>query len=173
MNVSGFLVKGLQISVLTPADWAAVSSIYRDGIATGQATFETASPSWADWDKGHLSIARLVAALEGNVIAWGALAPVSSRAVYAGVAETSVYVAGEWRGRGIGKVLLEALIADSERHNIWTLQASIFPENEASLKIHQLCGFRVVGTRERIAKLDNVWRDTVLLERRSGLVCGD
>ncbi|HWN11102.1 MAG TPA: GNAT family N-acetyltransferase [Pyrinomonadaceae bacterium] len=163
------MVKGVQIRALNAEDWPAVRSIYQDGIATGEATFETATPSWFDWDKGHLSAARLVATSEGKVIAWAALSPVSSRTVYSGVTETTVYVAGDWRSKGIGKVLLEALIAESESHNIWTLQASIFPENEASLKIHQQCGFRVVGRRERIAQLDGIWRDTVLLERRSCL----
>ncbi len=173
MNQDGFLVKELHIRVLTAEDWPPVSSIYQDGIATAQATFETAIPSWVDWDKAHLSTARLVATLQENVIGWAALAPVSTRAVYAGVAETSVYVAGAWRGKGVGKALLERLIAESEAHHVWTLQASIFPENEASVILHQRCGFRVVGRRERIAQLDGVWRDTVLLERRSELVIGD
>ena len=161
----------VQIRVLSAVDWPAVSAIYQDGTATGLATFETATPNWVDWDKGHLPVARLVAASEQLVIGWAALTRVSSRVVYEGVAETSVYVAGDWRGKGVGQMLLSALVSESENHNIWTLQASVFPENEASLKLHERCGFRVVGTRERIAQLNGVWRDTVLLERRS-LVAG-
>lgn len=172
MNKSAFPVNGVQTRVLTSADWRAVSLIYQDGIATGQATFETATPSWDEWDKNHLSAARLVAVSGGRILGWAALTPVASRTVYAGVAETSVYVAGDWRGKGIGRVLLEALIADSESYNIWTLQASVFPENKASLTLHQQCGFRVVGIRERIAQLSGVWRNTLLLERRSLVVAG-
>jgi len=162
-------MRAVQIRVLTAEDWPAVSSIYQDGIATRLATFETATPTWSDWDKSHLPLARLVAASE-FVIGWAALTLVSSRSVYAGVAETSVYVNADWRGKGVGHALLDALITETENHDIWTLQASIFPENEASLKLHQRAGFRIVGTRERIAQLNGVWRDTVLLERRSLVV---
>lgn len=164
------LVSHLEVRVLTAEDWQAVSSIYQDGIATGQATFETSSRAWDEWDKAHLSAGRLVATSVRRVVGWAALAPISSRAVYAGVAETSVYVAADLRGKQIGGSLLGALIAESEKHRIWTLLASIFPENEASLKLHQRWGFRVVGTRERIAQLNGVWRDTLLLERRSLVV---
>jgi L-amino acid N-acyltransferase YncA len=150
-------------------DWEAVRGIYLEGIATGQATFETMAPSWEKWDSNHLPSPRLVAIALGdeNIIGWAALSPVSSRSVYAGVAEVSVYVAQEYRGKGAGKALLEKLIDESELNDIWTLQASIFPENRASIALHKSCGFREVGTRERIAKLEGVWRDTVLLERRS------
>jgi len=172
MNESHFTMNTVRIRVLTAKDWPAVSSIYRDGIATALATFETATPTWVDWDKRHLPLGRFVAASD-LVIGFAALAPVSSRGVYAGVAETSVYVAADWRGKGVGRALLEALITESESYNLWTLQASIFPENEASLKLHQRAGFRVVGTRRRIAQLNGVWRDTVLLERRSLVVGGD
>lgn len=164
-----FIVSAVRIRSLTAEDWPAVSSIYQEGIGTGLATFETATPTWADWDKRHLPRARFVAASE-CVIGWAALTPVSSRPVYGGVAEISVYVAGDWRGKGVGRELLEALITESENHHIWTLQASIFPENEASMKLHQRAGFRVVGTRERIAQLNGAWRDTVLMERRSLVV---
>ena len=148
-------------------DWEAVRSIYLEGVATGQATFETNSPSWEQWDAAHLSSPRLVAISDGAVLGWAALSRVSTRAVYAGVAEVSVYVHQSSRGQGIGSKLLQALVESSEQTGIWTLQASIFPENVASVSLHQSCGFRVVGTRRRLAKLNGVWRDTVLLERRS------
>ena len=162
-----------EVRAFTADDWAEVSSIYQDGIATGQATFETQVPTWAHWDKNHLAAGRLVAASGERVIGWAALSHVSARVVYEGVAETSVYVSGDWRGQGVGRTLLEALVIESESNGIWTLQASIFPENEASLKLHEQCGFRVVGTRERIAQLNGIWRDTVLLERRSQVATAD
>lgn len=158
---------GIQIRTLTDDDWEAVRSVYLDGIATGQATFETQAPSWAEWDGNHLPALRLVADSERRILGWAALSPVSSRFVYAGVAEVSVYVGHDWRGKGVGKSLLEALVAQSEKNGIWTLQASIFPENLASTALHKACGFREIGRRERIGKLKGVWRDTVLLERRS------
>jgi phosphinothricin acetyltransferase len=161
--------EGIQIRVLTSYDWEAVRSIYLDGIATGQATFETQAPSWVEWDRNHLPAPRLVAALEEGIAGWAALSPVSSRAVYAGVAEVSVYVATDWRGKGVGKALLEALVVASEKVAIWTLQASIFPENVASIAIHKACGFREVGRRERIGKTNGLWLDALLLERRSQL----
>jgi L-amino acid N-acyltransferase YncA len=162
-------MSGMIIRTLTADDWEAVSSIYLEGIATGQATFETRVPSWAEWDRTHLPAPRLVATSEAKLIGWAALNPVSSRIVYAGVAEVSVYVAARWRGKGVGKTLLEKLVAESEKDAIWMLQASIFPENIASIALHQSCGFRKVGKRERIGKMNGVWRDTVLLERRSKL----
>jgi L-amino acid N-acyltransferase YncA len=164
--------KEFAIRQMVPEDWERLRSIYLEGLATGQATFETDAPSWEKWNESHLNIPRLVAVFpnEGAVVGWAALAPVSSRAVYRGVAEVSVYVADNFRGKGTGKALLEQLIADSERKGIWTLQASVFPENIASLTLHQICGFREVGTRQRIGMLNGVWRDTVLLERRSELV---
>ncbi|MEA2446338.1 MAG: hypothetical protein QOJ12_3634 [Thermoleophilales bacterium] len=160
---------GIEIRNLTADDWDAVRSIYLDGITTGQATFETQAPSWADWNCAHMPAPRLVATAEGRVLGWAALSPVSSRAAYAGVAEISVYVATDVRGKRVGRALLCALVAESEKNAIWTLQASIFPENIASIAIHKACGFGVVGRRERIGKINGVWRDTVLMERRSKL----
>lgn len=158
----------MTIQPLTPEHWPAAAAIYEAGIATGNATFATAAPTWADWDQAHLPHSRLVAVDdEGRVMGWAALSPVSSRCVYGGVAEVSVYVADAARGRGVGRQLLEALVHESEQHNMWTLQAGIFPENEASIRLHAAAGFRQVGRRERIGKMGNQWRDTLLLERRS------
>ena len=158
------------IDPLTPADWPAIRAIYLEGIATGQATFETEAPSWQDWDAAYLPHCRLAARLDGSLVGWGALSPVSRRPCYAGVAEVSVYVAASCRGRGVGKSLLLELIAKSERHGIWTLQGATFAENEASLRLQQSCGFRIVGRRERIGQLHGVWRSTVVTERRSPVV---
>lgn len=148
-------------------DWPQVRAVYLDGIATGQATFETAAPSWDDWDQSHLTFARLVAREGEDLIGWAALSPVSRRSAYAGVAEVSVYIASQYRNRGVGRRLLEALIGASEQQGIWTLQAGVFPENIATVALHKRCGFREVGRRERISKLNETWRDTLLLERRS------
>jgi phosphinothricin acetyltransferase len=150
-----------------PADWPAIRSIYEEGIATGTATFETEVPAWEKWDAAHLSIPRLKAAVSGETAGWAALSPVSSRRVYAGVAEVSVYVGEAYRGCGIGARLLTALVHASEDEGLWSLQAGIFPANTPSLKLHTACGFRVVGTRERLGQLRGVWRDAVLMERRS------
>jgi L-amino acid N-acyltransferase YncA len=178
------------IEVMTPADWPQVREIYEQGIASGNATFETTSPGWEQWDASHLPSPRLVyrgasasgrpqgggdedrqpASLplpSGTILGWAALSPVSKRHVYRGVAEVSVYVRDSARGRGVGHALLARLVEESERHGIWTLQASIFPENEASVAIHHRCGFRIVGTRERIARQYGRWRDTVIMERRA------
>lgn len=155
---------------MTADDWGAVREIYREGIATGNATFEKTVPDWEKWDAGHLPHCRLLARSGDEALGWAALSAVSGRAVYAGVAEVSVYVAEPARGRGVGTLLLSTLVAASEENGIWTLQASIFPENSASMALHQRCGFRVVGTRERIGFMDGRWRDTVLLERRSAIV---
>ena len=155
---------------MLPADWLQVRRIYLEGIATGHATFETDAPSWEKWNDAHLAFARLVARAGSDVKGWAALSPVSSRCVYAGVAETSVYVGRDSRGQGIGRALLAALIQAAESNGIWTLQAGIFPENRGSVKLHQTLGFREVGRRERIGKLNGVWRDTLLLERRSAIV---
>lgn len=153
---------------MTPADWPAVRDIYEAGIATGEATFQTEAPPWNTWDAAHLETCRLVARDEHDVvIGWAALGRVSQRPVYSGVAEVSVYVAESARGQGVGLQLLTALIAASERDGRWMLQASIFPENEASVRLHQRCGFRIVGRRERIACQYGRWRDTLLMERRS------
>jgi L-amino acid N-acyltransferase YncA len=152
------------------ANWENVKRIYEEGIATGNATFQTSAPSWEEWDSSHLQSCRLIAVDNDEVIGWAALTPVSERCVYAGVAEVSVYVAGEARGRGVGKKLLECLIKESEKNNLWTLQAGIFPENTGSIKIHEACGFRLIGRREKIGKMNDKWRDTILLERRSAIV---
>ena len=156
------------MTTLLPEHWPTVKAIYEQGIATGDATFQTTAPSWEEWDAGHLPHSRVVAVEGGQVIGWAALSAVSGRCVYAEVAEVSVYVAAGHRGKKVGETLLKALIAESEQHDIWTLQAGIFPENIASLTIHRHCGFRQVGYREKIGKMwTGVWRDTVLLERRS------
>jgi phosphinothricin acetyltransferase len=151
-------------------DWGAVRIIYSEGIATGNATFETEVPEWEDWNRSHLHDCRLVAKDGSRVVGWAALTPVSSRCIYSGAAEVSVYVAISERGRGIGKALLRSLITESERTGIWTLQASMFPENIASIVLHKACGFREIGVRERIGRMRGVWRDTVLMERRSKVV---
>jgi L-amino acid N-acyltransferase YncA len=152
---------------LEAAHWDEVARIYAQGIATGNATFETEVPSWEAWDASHLADHRLVALRDGEVAGWAALSHVSDRCVYGGVAEESVYVAEEARGQGVGGELLEALIASSESAGIWTIQTGIFPENEASVRLHERVGFRIVGTRERLGRLNGVWRDVLLLERRS------
>ena|SRR6266700_1750743 len=158
---------GIVISNLEQAAWPAVRAIYLEGIATGHATFETSAPDWETWDARHLPCCRLLARADDDILGWAALSPVSSRPVYAGVAEVSVYVSAQARGRGVGLELLSALVAASEANGIWTLQASIFPENRASIALHQRAGFRIVGTRERIGRMNGRWRDTVLMERRS------
>ena len=166
----------MEINPLTAAHWPQVQAIYAEGIATGHATFTTELPTWEDWDASHLAAARLVAVAPtngpgtANVLGWAALSPVSGRCVYAGVAEVSVYIAASARGQGVGRALLAALVAAAETEGIWTLQASIFPENTASLALHERHGFRVVGHRERIGQLHGQWRDTLLLERRSSVV---
>ncbi len=161
------MVAETRIELLTPDDWPAVRTIYAAGIATGQATFETEVPDWPVWDTARLPCCRLAARRGAELAGWATLGPVSSRPVYRGVAEVSVYVATAARGQGVGRALLAALVEASEAEGIWTLQASIFPENEASLALHRRCGFRVVGRREQIAQHDGLWRDTLLLERRS------
>ena len=155
------------ICPMTPEDWPQVSEIYLEGISTGMATFETEVPTWEHWNPGHLIDPRLVARLGTQVLGWAALSPVSSRLVYAGVAEVSVYIAEMQRGNNVGSRLTEMLVKRWEEKGFWTLQASIFPENQASLALHEKFGFRVVGRRERIGQLHGVWKDTILLERRS------
>ena len=155
------------IAALVPGDWDDVARIYAEGIATRLATFETEVPSWQAWDGAHLAEHRLMAREDGRAAGWAALAPVSSRCVYAGVAEVSVYVAAAARGHGVGTALLSALVASSEVGGVWTLEAGILPENEASVRMHERCGFRVVGRRERLGRMDGEWRDVLLLERRS------
>lgn len=161
------IFRHMQIERLLPSHWPEVSRIYEDGIASGNATFQTSAPEWEQWDNGHISDARLVATLEGKVIGWAAISLVSNRPVYSGVGEVSVYVDPVVQGKGVGKLLLRELIVQSEKNGFWTLQAGIFPENIASLKIHQDLGFRLLGTREKIGKMKDTWRNTVLLERRS------
>jgi L-amino acid N-acyltransferase YncA len=162
------------VDKMTPKDWQAVRTIYLEGIATGNATFETEAPDWEKWDRDHLADCRLVARKDvrplGRVVGWAALRPVSGRCVYAGVVAISVYVAAAARGQGVGKALLQALIETSEQQGIWTLEAGIFPENAASLTLHKSCGFREVGRRERIGRMDGVWRDVMFMERRSQVV---
>jgi L-amino acid N-acyltransferase YncA len=157
------------IEKMLPEDYPSVNKIYEEGIATGHATFQTAAPNWQNWDKSHLPDARLVARSsdDGLVLGWGALTPVSSRCVYAGVAEVSIYVAKSAREMGVGQAILQELIGESEKIGLWTLQSGIFPENLASIKLHEKCGFRIVGRRERIGKMGEIWRDNLLLERRS------
>jgi len=157
----------LRIGALEPADWPAVRAIYQEGIAGGQATFETAAPDWSTWDTSHRADCRLVARHGGRVIGWTALSPVSRRSVFSGVAEVSIYVAGAMHRQGVGRALLAALIDASEAAGIWTLQSGIFPENEASVGLHLACGFHVIGRRERVGLHRGVWRDSLLLERRS------
>ena len=168
-NILSFpLIATMQIIPLTTEHYPQVDAIYLEGIATGNATFQTEGKSWAEWDAGHLTHSRLAAVDNGCVAGWAALSPVSGRCVYAGVAEVSVYIAGQVRGKGIGAMLLERLIEESESAGIWTLQAGIFPENKASIALHERCGFRTVGYRERIGRMHTgIWRDTILMERRS------
>ncbi len=163
---------GYQIAPMRPEDWPAVREIYGEGIATGNATFETKLPGWEKWDRGHRKDCRLVARNGEKINGWAALSSISARRVYSGVAEVSVYVAASARGGGIGKALLQALIEESEKQGTWTLQAGIFPENAASIALHKSCGFREVGVRRCIGKLGHVWRDVLLLERRSSRVAG-
>lgn len=164
---------GLRLRPMTAADWPRVAAVYREGIVTGEATFETEVPSREEWDAGHLPHSRIVAALGDASVGWAALSPVSGRCVYGGVAEVSVYVAASARGRGVGRALLRRLVEESEANGIWTLQAGIFPENEASVRLHEQCGFRRVGVRERLGRLRGRWRDVVLLERRSAVIGPD
>ena len=158
----------MELQAMRPDDWPAVRAIYEAGIATGNATFETSVPEWPAWDAVHLTDHRLVARDDdGRVIGWVALAPVSDRCVYAGVAEDSIYVAPQAQRRRVGRVLLAAVLASAEQAGIWTVQTGIFPENEPSVRLHQSCGFRVVGVRERLGRLHGRWRDVLLMERRS------
>lgn len=155
---------------LKAADWPSVSRIYAEGIATGYATFEKEIPTFENWDKDHLSSCRIVAEKNSEILGWAALSPVSDRCVYGGVAEVSVYIGTGHRGLGIGKLLMKKLISLSETAGIWTLQSGIFPENTGSIKLHENLGFRRIGHRERVGKLDGVWKDNVIFERRSKVV---
>jgi len=158
------------IRAMRSDDWPAIRNIYSEGIASGNATFETETPEWAKWDQGHLRDCRLVAQDHQRILGWAALSPVSSRRVYLGVAEVSIYVAAAARGHGVGKMLLQWLVEQSEGCGIWTLQAGIFPENVPSIALHKSCGFREVGTRQKLGQRGGVWRDVLLLERRSSRV---
>ena len=160
----------ITIDAMQDKYWQSIRAIYSEGIRTGNATFETKVPTKEAWNKDHLEECRLVAKRGDKIVAWAALSPVSGRCIYAGVAEVSIYVSAKFRGRGIGKQLLQALIEDSEHSGIWTLQAGIFPENKASVSIHESLGFRIVGLREKIGRLDGIWRDVILMERRSKIV---
>jgi len=157
----------LIINTITKDDWSSVSQIFREGIATQNATFETSVPEWEIWDKSHLRECRLIGRIEDTIVGWATISPITNRCVYGGVVEISVYITSKYRGKGVGKAMLNRLIQESEECGIWTLQAGIFPENISSIKFHKTCGFRIVGLRERIGKLNGIWRDVMLLERRS------
>jgi phosphinothricin acetyltransferase len=157
----------MDIRPMTAEDWPDVARIYGEGIATGFATFEKNIPNFDDWDMVHIKTCRLIASEGNEIMGWAALSPVSGRCVYGGVAEVSVYVGQNHRGKGIGKLLLQTLLENSEKEGFWTLQSGIFPENEGSIRIHTECGFRLIGKRERIGKLDGVWKDNLIFERRS------
>jgi len=159
----------IDIRPLEARDWERVRDIYVEGLATGEASFETRAPDWPEWDRAHLAAARLVALRNGQVVGWVALSPVSQRKCYAGVAEVSIYVTEAARGQGVGSRLLQEAVRASERAGLWTLQAVIYPSNPGSVRLHEACGFRVVGRRVRIAQRHGVWRDTLLLERRSAV----
>lgn len=163
----------MQLREMTSADWPQISRIYAEGIGTGQATFELTPPSWESWDASHHKSCRWVAELNGTILGWVALSPVSQRKVYSGVAESSIYISEKSRGQGIGRKLLLKLIEESEKEGFWMLQAGIFPENKASTELHLSCGFRIVGIRERVAKLHGTWRNNQLLERRSAVTGTD
>ncbi len=170
MNAVNAADKKIEIRHMILSDWNDISRIYNDGIKTGIATFETEVPDREAWDKNHIKECRLVA-IYGDVLSgWCALSHVSSRPVYSGVAELSIYIGTNYRGKGIGGSLMDELINESWQCNIWTLQSIIFPENKASLMLHKKYGFRIVGTREKIAKINNIWHDTLLLERRSNII---
>jgi phosphinothricin acetyltransferase len=160
----------IEIRSLKQKDWYTVAEIYKQGIETSNATFQTEIPTWDAWNSCHLNSCRIVAIFNNEIIGWAALTPVSGRCVYAGVAEVSVYVSSQYKGQKVGTKLLNELILESEKEGIWTLQASVFPENFASFKIHENLGFRKVGLREKIGKMSGIWRDTILLERRSKIV---
>lgn len=161
----------VELKAMLPEHWDMVRFIYERGIATGNATFQTAAPaSWDEWDKGHLLHSRFVAVAGGKVVGWVALSPTSARHCYRGVCEISIYIDDAFQGKGIGSALMKAVIRSSEEHGIWSLYASTFPENKASIGLHQKFGFRVIGYREKIAEHHGVWRDTVLLERRSKVI---
>jgi L-amino acid N-acyltransferase YncA len=158
------------IERMTAESWSDVARIYESGIATKNATFQTSVPDWDTWDRDHRKDCRIIAKIKARVVGWAAISDISDRPVYSGVAEISIYVDLHFRGKGVGDSLMDATIKESELNGIWTLQAGIFPENVASLKLHQKYGFRTVGVRERLGRMDDRWRDVLLLERRSKTV---
>jgi len=160
----------MQITTFNEADYDRVSEIYKQGIETGIATFQDEIPTWSDWDKSHLKACRLAIFFKGKMAGWAALTPVSSRCVYTGVAEVSIYIGEDFRGKGIGKTLLNELVRQSEKEGFWTLQSGIFSENLASITLHETCGFRQIGYREKIGKKNGTWKDNVIMERRSKVV---
>ena len=170
MSVNHLKKTGPLILEMSQVHWPAVAQIYKEGIATGFATFEKKIPSYEQWNKNHFPCCRLVALSDNKILGWAALSPVSGRRVYAGVAEVSIYIAGAARGLGIGSALMEELKTSSEKEGFWTLQSGIFPENKASIKLHEKSGFRLLGRRERVGQIDGVWKDNLLFERRSKIV---
>lgn len=158
------------VRTMKASDWEDVSRIYLEGIATGFATFETQAPTYEHWDNAHTKECRLVAEIDGEILGWATLSPVSGRCVYGGVGEVSVYIADKSRGKGVGKLLMQHLIEASEKAGFWTIQSGIFPENTASLKLHEKAGFRYIGKREHVGKIHGVWKDNLLFERRSSKV---
>ncbi|RJP32838.1 MAG: N-acetyltransferase [Actinobacteria bacterium] len=158
------------LTEMQSSDWEEVRSIFIEGISTGNATFEKEAPTWEEWNDHFITGCRLVARSGSEIVGWAALSPVSSRCVYEGVAEISIYVAAAARGQGAGRSLLERLIKESENAGFWTLQAGIFPENKPSLELVKSCGLRVVGTRERLGQMGGKWRDVVIVERRSSVI---
>lgn len=161
----------IEIKHIQPSDWQLIAAIYKLGIETGYATFETKIPSWKQWNETHIKTCRLAAWLENKIVGWAALSPVSNRWVYRGVAEVSVYVDTHYSGKGVGTMLLQKLIRESEKAGFWTLQSGVFPENKASIKLHKKLGFREIGYREKIGKLKNgTWLDNIILERRSKII---
>ena len=159
-----------ELRIMTSDDWSDVARIYAEGLETGNATFQQTVPSWNEWNNGHIQSCRLVATVDGIVAGWAALSAVSSRPVYAGVAEVSVYIGKDFRGIRIGDQLMKSLIEESEKEGFWTLQSSIFPENQASVHLHEKYGFRIMGYRKKVGKMNGIWRDTMIMERRSKIV---
>jgi L-amino acid N-acyltransferase YncA len=163
----------MEIIQLKPEHWDDVKSIYEEGIKTRNATFETRSPSWEEWDKKHHESLRFVSVEDGKVTGWAALIPTSTREVYSGVMEVSIYIAEDHRGKGVGKALFDVLISESEKNNVWSLLSVLFPENTASIKLHEKVGFRIIGVREQMGKMGDVWRDNIMMERRSKIAGAD
>ncbi|EJL75805.1 GNAT family N-acetyltransferase [Chryseobacterium populi] len=160
----------MEIVTINKDHFSEIAEIYKQGLETGHATFETSVPVWESWDKSKLKHSRFAAAIDNTVVGWAALSAVSDRCVYGGVAEVSIYISNDYKGKGIGKALMLKLIEESEANGIWTLQSGMFPENEATVALHKSSGFRIIGYREKIGKLGNIWRDTIMMERRSKTV---